>query len=361
MSFVDEVKIIVHSGSGGKGCISFLRERFRPKGGPNGGDGGKGGDVILEATSRMHSLLDFKYKRNHKAQNGAHGQGSDKHGKNAQDLVLYVPLGTRVTDDETGEELGDLIVEGSRLTVAPGGRGGKGNARFATSTRQAPRFALPPQEGVKKSLYLELKLLADVGLLGLPNAGKSTLLTRLSAARPRIAPFPFTTINPHLGVLETEDHERIVIADIPGLIEGAHAGAGMGTRFLRHVERTRILLGMLDMNPESGSDPLEDLKVLKEEITLFNPELKDRLRMVALNKTDLPGAMERADEVKAVLAAEGMRVLKISALNGEGLEDLVDALFEEAGATRSDEEDETVQPRTIGPGGNRTNEAKTDE
>ena len=345
MSFVDEVKIVVHSGSGGKGCISFLRERFRPKGGPNGGDGGKGGDVILEASSRLQSLLDFTYKRSHKAENGAHGQGSNKHGKNAPDLVLHVPMGTRVTDDETGEELGDLVEEGSRLTVAHGGRGGKGNARFATPTRQAPRFALPPEEGVQRKIHLELKLLADVGLIGLPNAGKSTLLTRLSAAKPRIAPFPFTTVTPHLGVLETEDHERIVIADIPGLIEGAHAGAGMGTRFLKHVERTRILLGMLDMDPQGGSDPLEDLKVLKEEITLFNPELEGRLRMVALNKTDLPGAMEKADEVEAVLSVKGVRVLKISALEGEGLGELVDALFQEAAAaTRSDSEIEIVEP-----------------
>ena len=250
-----------------------------------------------------------------------------------------------MTDDETGEELGDLVEEGSRLTVAHGGRGGKGNARFATSTRQAPRFALPPRRGRPKEDPSGTQTPCGRGPHRPSQRGKSTLLTRLSAAKPRIAPFPFTTVTPHLGVLETEDHERIVIADIPGLIEGAHAGAGMGTRFLKHVERTRILLGMLDMDPQGGSDPLEDLKVLKEEITLFNPELEGRLRMVALNKTDLPGAMEKADEVEAVLSVKGVRVLKISALEGEGLGELVDALFQEAAAaTRSDSDIEIVEP-----------------
>lgn len=327
MPFVDEAKIYVRSGRGGKGCVSFRREKYRPKGGPDGGDGGKGGDVVLEASLDLESLLDFSYRKHFQASNGGHGRGKEQHGPDAPDLILKVPLGTLVKDASSEEVLGDLTQAGQRSIVARGGRGGKGNARFATPTRQAPRFATPPEGGEERWLLLELKVLADVGLIGFPNAGKSTLLTRLSAARPKIAPYPFTTLNPHLGVLESAEGDRIVVADIPGLVKGAHRGVGLGVRFLRHVDRTLLLLHVLDMDPNSGQDPLNGFRLLQKEMASFDNHLLQKPRLICLNKMDLPGASERLERVRVGLESLGMEAYPISALTGEGLDALKDALF----------------------------------
>jgi GTP-binding protein len=328
MAFVDEAKIYVRSGRGGKGCVSFRRERSRPKGGPDGGDGGRGGDVILEASEDVHSLIDYAFKRHFQAKNGQHGSSNKRHGRNAPPLVLKLPVGTIVRDAESGEVLGDLSQAGQRLLVAKGGEGGKGNARFATSTRQAPRFSTPPGEGEERWISLELKLIADVGLIGLPNAGKSTLLRRLTAARPRVAPFPFTTLSPHLGVLEDEEGDvRVTLADIPGLIEGAHQGAGLGLKFLRHVYRTRLFLFVLELDPSRDSSPIEDIQVLTNEIRQYDPSMADRPKMVALNKVDLEGARKLAIRWRGELEEKGLPTYVISALTGEGLDELKEALI----------------------------------
>jgi len=340
MAFVDEARIYVRSGPGGKGCISFRREKYRPNGGPDGGDGGRGGDVILEASNHLQSMLDFSYRRHFQAIHGQHGRGKDKHGRKAEDLVVKVPLGTLVRDASTEDLLGDLTSDGQRLVVARGGHGGKGNARFATATRQAPRFATPPGEGEERWLLMELKLLADVGLVGMPNAGKSSLLSCLSAARPRIAPYPFTTLTPHLGVLETPERDGIVLADIPGLVEGAHRGVGLGLRFLRHVDRTRLLLYVLDLDPGPGRDPLEDFRTLREEIRQYEPRLLGRPTLVALNKVDLPGARDRAEESLARLAVQGIVAFVTSAITGEGIEALAEGLAREAHGARSEQDDQ---------------------
>ncbi len=283
--------------------------------------------MLLEVSPHVHSLLDFSYPRHFQAPSGEHGRGKDQHGRKAEDLILRVPPGTWVRDASTREVLGDLTQVGERLVVAQGGQGGKGNARFATATRQAPRFSLPPGDGEEKWILLELKLLADVGLVGLPNAGKSTLLSRLSCARPQIAPYPFTTLRPHLGVLESEDGERLILADIPGLVEGAHRGVGLGLRFLRHVERTRMFLHILDMDPSEGRDPLEDFRVLKEEMGQYDAGLLEKPELVALNKMDLPGAGARSARVKRRLKAKGLQVFPVSGLTGEGIEELGKALL----------------------------------
>ena len=264
--FIDEAKIYVRSGRGGRGCVSFRREKFVPRGGPDGGDGGNGGDVILVAQRNVSSLLDHRYRQHYIAQNGEHGKGKNQHGKNAPPLIVPVPVGTVVKDFYTGEILGDMVEEGQTLVVARGGRGGRGNARFATSTNQAPRYAEPGEEGEERTLLLELKLLADVGIVGFPNAGKSTLISRISAARPKIADYPFTTIVPNLGVVRYNEGKTFVVADIPGLIKGAHEGAGLGIRFLKHIERTRLLIHLLDLSPLTGRNPIEDYHVLNEEL-----------------------------------------------------------------------------------------------
>jgi len=305
-----------------------LRERFRPKGGPDGGDGGRGGDVVLVATSQRESLAVFSRRKRFVAQNGGHGRGKNQHGRDAPELLVYVPLGTLVRDASTGELLGDLTHEGQRLKVASGGHGGRGNARFATPTRQAPRFTTPPGQGEERWVLLELKLLADVGIIGLPNAGKSTLLSRLSAARPKIAPYPFTTLFPHLGVIESLDGDRITVADIPGLVEGAHQGVGLGLRFLRHVERTRLLLYLLDLDPRCGRDPVVDLRILQDELERYNDHLARKPRIVALNKIDLPGAVDRVNGVREGLERQGLEVFSISALTGQGVGQLRQRLLE---------------------------------
>jgi GTP-binding protein len=327
MPFLDEAKIHVRSGAGGRGCISFRREKFRPKGGPDGGDGGRGGDVVIEASSQVQSLLDYSYKKHFQAGSGKHGEGNDRHGADGEDLVLRVPVGTLVRDAQSGEVLADLTHAGQRVVVAKGGHGGKGNARFATPTRQAPRFSTPPGTGEERWVLLELKLMADVGLVGLPNVGKSSLLARVSSARPKIASYPFTTLNPHLGVVELGDEERMVMADLPGLVEGAHKGVGLGLRFLRHVERTRLLLYVLDLDPNRERGPVEEFQILRHEVQMYQPSLLQRPCLVALNKVDLPGASLRAREIHKLLSKESISCYQISALTGQGVEELLGEIF----------------------------------
>ena len=320
MKFVDEVIVTVQSGDGGRGCVSFRRERFIPKGGPDGGDGGKGGDVIFVADERKRTLHQFQFKRHLKAQNGKGGSGAQRTGASGNDLVVEVPVGTIIIDEQTGETIKDLASAGERFTIAKGGRGGRGNRRFATSTHRTPRFAQPGEPGQTIVVKLELKLIADVGLIGLPNAGKSTLISRISSARPRIADYPFTTLVPNPGMVTVGNREPFCVADIPGLIEGAHQGAGLGIRFLKHIERTRILLHMIDASAIDPDNPLEQYEVVSQELAAYGENLANKPRMVALNKMDMPGADELADKFEA--AFDGPRPDRISALTGQGLAEL---------------------------------------
>lgn len=326
MGFVDEAKFFVKAGDGGNGCVSFRREKYVPKGGPNGGDGGKGGDVYLVADGNLQSLIDFRYQSHFKAEAGVGGQGSDKHGRGGKDCVVRVPLGSVIKDAETGTVLVDLIEPEQTYLAAQGGRGGLGNARFATSTNRAPRKSTPGHLGEERWLVIELKLLADVGLIGLPNAGKSTLLSKLSAANPKIAPYPFTTLEPQLGVLHFKYTDPCIIADIPGLIEGAHQGVGLGHQFLRHIERTSILLHLVDVSGDDGK-PYEDYQVLARELAAYNRELLDRAHILVLNKIDLIDE-ERLAEVKEQFAGVGLPLVAISAEEGDGLEPLKELLGE---------------------------------
>jgi GTP-binding protein len=326
MKFIDEVRITVESGRGGNGCVSFRREKYVPKGGPDGGDGGKGGDVVIRSTSRVSSLFEFSFKQHFRAQRGAHGRGKQQSGKQGKDVVIDVPLGTVVTEMETGEVLKDLVTEGESVTVAYGGRGGLGNRHFASARNRAPRYAQEGEPGQLRTLKLELKVLADVGIVGLPNAGKSTLVSRLSSARPKIADYPFTTLIPSLGVVETTGNRRFVIADIPGLIEGAGKGVGLGTRFLKHIERTRILLHLIDLSAVTGNDPLVPFSVINKELETFNPQLSGKRQVVALNKIDQPGTAVLAEKAKAALAPLNPDVWIISARTGEGLDGLKEHL-----------------------------------
>lgn len=324
--FVDHATIEVRSGDGGNGCVAFRREKFVPRGGPSGGDGGKGGGVYLEARSQVNTLLNFRYKRLFRAERGRHGQGGDRHGRNGKDIVLEVPIGTQVFDRLTGELLHDFSSEGERILVARGGRGGRGNAAFVNSVQQAPRFAEPGQKGDKRQLALELKLLADVGLVGFPNVGKSTLISRLSSAHPKIADYPFTTLEPHLGVVSASDHRSYVVADIPGLIEGAHEGHGLGDQFLRHVERTRILAHVIDVSEFSGREPVDDYQVIERELGLFKSELALKPRVVVANKIDVLQDRARLDRLKKFCSARRIDFFAVSAVTGEGLEPLVKGL-----------------------------------
>jgi GTPase len=323
VKFIDEAKIYVKSGAGGRGCVSFRREKYVPHGGPNGGDGGNGGDVIIVTNENMSSLLDHRYKQHYKAKRGEHGKGKDMHGRNADTLYIPVPVGTIVRDFETGEVLGDLTQKDETLLVAKGGRGGKGNARFTTSTNQAPKIAEPGGEGEEKTLLLELKLLADVGIIGFPNAGKSTLISRISAARPKIADYPFTTLVPNLGVVSYGDGKTFVIADIPGIIEGAHEGAGLGIQFLRHVERTKLLIHLLDLSPATGRDPIDDYETLNRELAAYSPELSKKPQIVTPNKIDITEAREKLKDVKKYFDKKGITIYPVSSATGEGLKELV--------------------------------------
>ncbi len=322
--FVDEARILVTGGDGGNGSLSFRREKFVPKGGPDGGDGGHGGSVILEADSELNTLLPFRYKRLFKAERGRHGQGARKTGRSGHDLTVRVPPGTLVTDEDGLVLLADLAAAGERFLVARGGNGGRGNARFATSTNRAPRRHEPGREGEARTIRLELKLLADVGLVGLPNAGKSTLLSRISAARPKIADYPFTTLAPSLGVVDAGDDRSFVVADLPGLIEGAHRGAGLGHRFLRHVERCRVLLHLVDVS-DPDRDAVADLRAIRRELKLFRPILGRRPRIIVLTKADAVQDPEQARAVKAFAKRGRLRCLTVSAATGEGIGELVAA------------------------------------
>lgn len=327
MKFVDEAVIYVRSGDGGRGCISFRRERFVPKGGPDGGDGGRGGNVIIIAAQNLTSLLDFKYKQHFIAKRGGNGRGKKCHGKDAPDLIIRVPAGTVIKDIDKEEVIGDLVEPDEWLLIAKGGRGGRGNARFATSTNQAPRYAEPGESGEEKRIKLELKLLADAGIIGLPNAGKSTLIASLSAARPKIASYPFTTLTPNLGVVRYRDFKTFVVADIPGLIKDAHRGAGLGTRFLRHIERTSLLLHVIDISPEAGHNPLEAFEIVTGELSSFDPELLKKRHIVVLNKIDALGEEKRiVTETENTFKRKGLEVYSISAVTGEGVGNLINAI-----------------------------------
>lgn len=323
MQFVDYVKIYVKAGDGGRGCISFRREKYVPRGGPDGGDGGKGGDVIVVASRDLHTLLDHKYQKTYKAQRGQHGKGSNMKGKDGEDLVIKVPVGTVVKDADTEEILADLDEEGKSIIVAKGGKGGLGNAHFATATNQAPRYAQPGQKGQERWIILELKLLADVGLIGLPNAGKSTLISVISSARPKIADYPFTTLTPVLGVVKYGDFQSFVVADIPGLIEGAHKGAGLGHQFLRHVERTSLLLHLVDISDYLSSDPCEDFEKIQKELELYNPLLVKKTFAVVGTKKDLAVQGHRLNRLRQYCAQKGIDFFAISAVKKEGIDELL--------------------------------------
>lgn len=326
--FVDEAKIHVKGGDGGRGCVSFRREKFVPRGGPDGGDGGKGGDVILKADRNLQTLLDYTYRQHYKAKRGAHGQGSNKHGRNGEDCLLLVPAGTVVRSAESGELIADLSEDGAETVVARGARGGRGNARFKSSTNQAPRYAEEGGQGEELWLLLELKLLADVGVMGYPNAGKSTLISRISAAKPKIADYPFTTLHPNLGVVHRPDHFSFVVADIPGLIEGSHSGRGLGDRFLHHVERSRLLVHLIDCTPQEERSPSADFESINRELKLFDSSLAAKPQLVACNKIDIPEARANFERNRGFFQDRGYRPYPISAATGEGVEDLINAIAE---------------------------------
>lgn len=328
-SFPDEVEITVRGGAGGAGCVSFQRAAFKPRGRPDGGDGGSGGDVVLEASQTLRTLSHFRRRRLFQAPNGKPGQSADRHGRSGPPLIVAVPLGTRVYDAGTGGLLGDLLTPGERLVLAQGGRGGKGNAHFTSSRLRSPRFAQPGEPGGERRVRLELHILADVGLIGQPNAGKSTLLRALTASKARVAAFPFTTLQPQLGVLFQEGEEPLILAEVPGLIPGAHRGKGLGHRFLRHLKRTRLLVHVIDLSRVDPDNPLAPLTELEAEMAAFDPALLGRPRFIALNKTDLASPdFPKEDIIKAYRQA-GWQVLAVSALTGEGLEDLRRAIREE--------------------------------
>ncbi len=323
MKFVDQAVIKVVSGKGGNGCVSFRREAFVPKGGPDGGDGGKGADVIILADESLNTLLDCQYQQLYRGSKGSDGKGKNQTGRSAEDLVIRVPPGTQIFDAETDELLSDLDEPGSSTIAAKGGRGGQGNARFATSRNQAPRRAQPGGPAEEKELRLELKLIADVGLVGLPNSGKSTLISRVSNARPKIADYPFTTKVPGLGVVRAPDGKDFVMADIPGLIEGAHDGAGMGDRFLRHIERTRILLHLIDPSPSVEPSAIERFGVIMTELGSYGSDLSSRPMIVVITKMDIPENKAASEELSKIIESQGLIVKRISAISGEGVRDLL--------------------------------------
>lgn len=322
--FIDRAKIYVRGGDGGNGVTAFRREKFVPRGGPSGGDGGRGGSVYLESTEGLNTLLHFRYNPEHLAGRGRHGEGSKRHGANGNDIVVQVPVGTVVTDETTGEVLHDFTQARERILIAAGGRGGRGNAQFATPTNRAPRRHEEGRPGEEHRLALELKLIADVGLVGLPNAGKSTLISRLSAARPKIADYPFTTLEPHLGVVDLGDFKTFVVADIPGLIEGAHTGAGLGDRFLRHIERTKMLLHLVDVSG-LARDPIQDYQLVTRELEAYSRSVAAKPKIVAATKIDALDDASRLEEFKEFCQNEGLEFYAISAASGQGLKELLRA------------------------------------
>ena len=345
--FYDTARIYVKAGDGGDGVVSFRREKYVPEGGPNGGDGGRGGNIEFIVDEGLRTLVDFKYKRHYKAGRGQHGQGKNMHGKSGEDLILRVPPGTLIKDADTGELLADLTVPGQRIIAARGGRGGRGNARFLSNKQRAPRIAEKGEPGEERWLQLELKLLADVGLLGFPNAGKSTLISRISAAKPKIADYPFTTLSPNLGVVSVEEGKSFVVADIPGLIEGAHQGVGLGHDFLRHLERTRVLIHVIDLS-SFEQEPIDAFRIINRELELYSPELSKKPQVVAANKIDVPEAKERLASLIEALDPD-IPVFPISAVTGEGVTDLlykVQAMLEEIGPVEPETVPETAWKET---------------
>jgi len=332
--FADEAKIMIKAGDGGNGCVAFRREKYVPRGGPSGGDGGHGGDIYLEANPHDNTLLRYRYNREFKAGRGGHGEGSDCHGASADDLVLKVPVGTVVFDAETGEQLFDLTQDGQRVLAARGGRGGRGNGnpKFVRPWHQAPREHEDGRPGQERHLRLELKLLADVGLVGFPNAGKSTLISRISAARPKIAAYPFTTLEPHLGVVSADPDaapgagRTFVVADLPGLIEGAHEGAGLGTRFLKHIERTRLIAHLVDTSDANDRDPVRDFEIIEHELASFSPLLAEKPMIVVATKLDATTDRTHLDELRAFSAKRGLEFHAISSATGDGIVELVRAM-----------------------------------
>jgi GTPase len=335
--FIDEAKIRVKAGDGGNGCLAFRREKFVPRGGPSGGDGGKGGDVVMESSERHNTLVHFRFNPEHKAERGHHGEGSNKTGRDGGDVVLKVPVGTIVYDDETGEKAFEFSESDQRFIVARGGRGGRGNARFATSVHQAPREHEAGRPGEEHAYRLELKLLADVGLVGYPNVGKSTLISRISSARPKIADYPFTTLEPNLGVVavgDAKDEISFVVADIPGLIEGAHSGAGLGTQFLRHIERTRLLVHLVDVSDSSGRDAVvKDVEVILGELASFGAHLEEKPMLMVASKIDVANK-DKLAALKKYCKKKKLKLYEISAVTGKGIEELKYAIAEDVQALR---------------------------
>ena len=329
---IDNAKITIKSGDGGRGCISFRREKYVPKGGPNGGDGGKGGNVIFKADNSLATLIDFRYKRFYRAKNGAHGLGGDKTGKTGEDIIILVPCGSIIKNSETGDILADLIENGDTFLAAKGGKGGRGNAKFTTSTNQAPRIAEPGIKGEELHIEIELKMIADVGLVGLPNAGKSTLISKISAAKPKIADYPFTTLQPNLGIVRYKDYQSFVVADIPGLIEGAHTGKGLGIRFLKHIERTKVLVFLLDATLiPYKKNKKEDYEILMNELESYDPKMLDKSRMVCFTKID-GLTPEQVKDLAKIKFSRGrgkdkIRVLAISSVTGQNLQELLDEIW----------------------------------
>jgi GTP-binding protein len=324
--FIDEVRIRVKAGDGGNGCLAFRREKYVPRGGPSGGDGGRGGDVIMVASEHQNTLLHFRFNPEHTAQRGRHGEGSNRSGREGESIELPVPVGTIAYDAGSGELLHDFTKAGDRFTIARGGRGGRGNQHFATSTHQAPTEHEPGYPGEERHLRLELKLLADVGLVGFPNAGKSTLISRISAARPKIADYPFTTLEPNLGVVSVDD-ASFVVADIPGLIEGAHLGHGLGTQFLRHIERTRLLVHLVDVSESSGREPADDFRIVLGELASFSAALAAKPMIVVATKIDAAQDPDRIASLRAVAQSRGLPFHEISSVTGQGIEGLKNIIF----------------------------------
>jgi len=335
MRFVDEVKIKVKAGDGGRGCVSFRREKYVPRGGPNGGDGGDGGDVVMVADPQLTTLLDLRYQKQYRAGRGEHGRGKDQQGRRGEDRVIAVPVGTVIRVVETGESLADLKSARERVVVACGGKGGKGNAHFVSSTNRSPRQAQSGLRGEERELEIELRLMADVGIIGLPNAGKSTLIAAISAVRPKIADYPFTTLVPNLGVVSVDDGDSFVVADIPGLIEGAHRGEGLGHKFLRHVSRTSLLIHLLDASKVQEKDPLADWVAVNRELELFDPMLAQKPQVVVANKIDLPEARAKISILERLLISSGYRLCAISAVTGEGVSELKKLIGNELGKIRA--------------------------
>lgn len=321
--FIDRAKIKIKAGDGGNGVTAFRREKFVPKGGPSGGDGGKGGDVWLEASEGLNTLLHLRYNPEHKAERGRHGEGSNRHGKDGADIVVHVPVGTQIFDAESGDLVFDFTEHGQRFLAAKGGKGGWGNQHFATPTRRAPKFHYTGRPGDEKELQLELKLIADVGLVGFPNAGKSTLISVISAAKPKIADYPFTTLEPNLGVVDLGEFNTFVVADIPGLIEGASEGAGLGDRFLRHVERTKLMLHLVDVSSISGRNPVEDYEIINRELANYNEDLATRPQIVVATKIDALDEPERLESLRQRAETDGKEFLQISSVTNTGTKELV--------------------------------------